>query len=481
VKPEDIPGDLKALPQWVVWRYWWDDDADKWTKPPLRPKDGNATSHNIKDQSHWSSFDFAYQRYLDSQSQSWRFNGIGLVLLPENRLVGFDIDHCRDPETGDISPFALSIIKSLPTYWEISPSGTGLRGFASGQKPGSRCRSADFEMYACSRFLCISGHRLEQDTPTIQPIQDAIDAVYHQIFPPTAQHSTNGSNGHRLEYPDVLILDAARREKHATEIIALYDHGDLRAYVHDDDSPDASRADAALLRRLAFYTTHEDQLDRLFRGSALNRPKWESRADYRQSTIAFAIQNTPEHWQGPSAHMRNGNGHLHDDGHATQDTASEDIPIHLTDRGNALRLVNLHGKDLHYIYRWKKWLVWDGTRWVVDEGNLVERLAKQVITQLYLSAQHAIGRLAEQHAHEEEGSEDARKLREQRINQATATLKWALKSESAERLSGMLKHARSEQGIAIIPEQLDANPWILNCLNGTIDLKTGTMYPQTAS
>jgi Bifunctional DNA primase/polymerase, N-terminal/D5 N terminal like len=61
----------------------------------------------------------------------------------------------------------------------------------------------------------------------------------------------------------------------------------------------------------------------------------------------------------------------------------EEIPIHLTDRGNALRLIKAHGKNLHYIYRWKKWLVWDGTRWVIDEGNLVERLAKRVITQLY--------------------------------------------------------------------------------------------------
>ena len=74
-------------------------------------------------------------------------------------------------------------------------------------------------------------------------------------------------------------------------------------------------------------------------------------------------------------------------------------------------------------------------------------------------------------------SDAVRKIREKKINVAMATLKWALKSESAERLSGMLRHARSEHGIAIIPEQLDANPWILNCLNGTIDLQTGTLYP----
>jgi putative DNA primase/helicase len=158
------------------------------------------------------------------------------------------------------------------------------------------------------------------------------------------------------------------------------------------------------------------------------------------------------------------------------DEYQETAPIHLTDRGNALRLVKAHGQDLHYIYRWKKWLVWDGTRWVVDEGNLVERLAKRVITQLYLEAKAIIDQLS-QDIDDGEMGDAARKIREQKINMATATLKWALKSESAERLSGMLKHARSEHGIAIIPEQLDANLWILNCLNGTIDLQRDTLYP----
>ncbi len=36
----------------------------------------------------------------------------------------------------------------------------------------------------------------------------------------------------------------------------------------------------------------------------------------------------------------------------------------------------------------------------------------------------------------------------------------------------MIKLARSEPGISIVPDQLDADPWSLNCTNGTIDLRT---------
>src|SRR5262249_38231738 len=51
-----------------------------------------------------------------------------------------------------------------------------------------------------------------------------------------------------------------------------------------------------------------------------------------------------------------------------------------------------------------------------------------------------------------------------------------LKSESADKLAGMLKHAHSERGIPITPEQLDANPWLLNCRNGILDLKAGMLH-----
>lgn len=167
-----------------------------------------------------------------------------------------------------------------------------------------------------------------------------------------------------------------------------------------------------------------------------------------------------------------------DDGHhASPPTTDTPPPIHLTDRGNALRLIKAHGGDLHYLYRWKTWLVWDDGRWVVDEGHRVEARAKAVITQLYGEAKTIIDDLAQTSEEPTDMSEAALKIRAQKIEIATATLKWALKSESAERLAGMLKHARSERGIPITPDDLDADPWLLNCANGTIDLRTETLRP----
>ncbi|MEX1096750.1 MAG: phage/plasmid primase, P4 family [Planctomycetales bacterium] len=53
----------------------------------------------------------------------------------------------------------------------------------------------------------------------------------------------------------------------------------------------------------------------------------------------------------------------------------------------------------------------------------------------------------------------------------------AVASEQASRIAAMLALARSEPGVAIRPDDLDRDPWLLNCANGTLDLRTGTLRP----
>jgi putative DNA primase/helicase len=61
------------------------------------------------------------------------------------------------------------------------------------------------------------------------------------------------------------------------------------------------------------------------------------------------------------------------------------------------------------------------------------------------------------------------------LKRAKATLAWALKSEGAPRINAMLDLARSEPGIPILPNEFDRDPWLLNCWNGTLDLRTGQL------
>lgn len=128
---------------------------------------------------------------------------------------------------------------------------------------------------------------------------------------------------------------------------------------------------------------------------------------------------------------------------------------HLTDLGNARRLVRQHGHELRYCPTWRRWLVWDDKRWVVDTTGEVMRRAKATVQAIYAEA----AQLAEE-------------------NERSAVAKWAMKSEACTRLRAMIELAQSEPEIPVMPEQLDVNPWLLNVQNGTLDLKTGTLRTQ---
>jgi P4 family phage/plasmid primase-like protien len=172
------------------------------------------------------------------------------------------------------------------------------------------------------------------------------------------------------------------------------------------------------------------------------REHWDPPKQPRQQGAADGRQTPgPE----PSA---NGTGHMDDDG------------PHLTDQGNARRVVQAHGADLRHCHPWRSWYVWDGTRWRPDDTAEAVRRVKQTQAAFYLQA-----------AKDLVGTEgDERKKRR-------ATLDHALMWEDARRIANCLDLMRSEPGIPVVPADLDADPFLLNVANGTLDLRTGELRP----
>lgn len=126
----------------------------------------------------------------------------------------------------------------------------------------------------------------------------------------------------------------------------------------------------------------------------------------------------------------------------------------LTEWGNAQRLVKLHGESMRYCHARGCWMIWDGRRWSVDTRAQVWHCAKDMVRRL---------------SNEASASADPA-LWEQ-------TLKWSLISEKKKVMQSSIELAVSEPGIGIDPEDLDRNPWLLNCPNGTVDLLTGELKP----
>lgn len=118
-----------------------------------------------------------------------------------------------------------------------------------------------------------------------------------------------------------------------------------------------------------------------------------------------------------------------------------------SDKGNAERLAMAHGQELRYCTDWGKWLIWDGARWDMDKTGHVMRRAKLI-------------------AH---GIADEKVLGMEFKDLASHSLR----SQSLRGLQAMITLASSELPIPVVAEQLDSDPWLLNCTNGTIDLQTG--------
>lgn len=311
-----IPDQMRSQPRWILWR----DTAGR-----KRPLTVSGTSADSTDPATWSTFEAAVAAF-----RSGTYTGLGFVL--GDGFAGIDLDDVRNPSTGKLHPEAVKLIELSGSYAEVSPSGTGVKIFGSGQWAGflpgviQRTKSdgslearetsaknrrpfpgGEIEVYCDQRYFTVTGQRIGGEFCDLSPAFEVLRSQYSgrpiaekttQQKPtpvaaeaPTTQHT-----------PTVLVADVnpllgddqiiaiASRSKNGDAFTALW-NGDLAAYDGDH-----SRADLTLCQYLAFYT-HNDpaRLDRLFRRSKLFRDKW-GRGDYRNRTLMQAISSCRKFW-----------------------------------------------------------------------------------------------------------------------------------------------------------------------------------------
>jgi hypothetical protein len=171
-----VPMALRALPQWVLWR-----EELRGNKPTKVPYHWEGEHHaSTTDARSWGSFNEVYEAYYRG-NEHW--DGCGFVVQQANDLLLFDLDACRNIETGALAGWADFWVTEFDSYTEISPSGTGIHIIAKGRFPfsgrrrGSKEHPPCFEAYADARFFCITGLVQAQCSDDIYERQDAIDLL----------------------------------------------------------------------------------------------------------------------------------------------------------------------------------------------------------------------------------------------------------------------------------------------------------------
>jgi putative DNA primase/helicase len=114
------------------------------------------------------------------------------------------------------------------------------------------------------------------------------------------------------------------------------------------------------------------------------------------------------------------------------------------DFGNSQRLIALHGSNLRYCPPLKKWVVFDGRRWEVDEAERARSRAQDTMRKFLVQAAEA-------------SHEDCAKFAAGCLNSA--------------RVTNCLREA--QPSLVIMPYEMDQDPDVLNFLNGVVDLRTG--------
>lgn len=144
------------------------------------------------------------------------------------------------------------------------------------------------------------------------------------------------------------------------------------------------------------------------------------------------------------------------------DAESEIVTAAKTDLGNADRLVAHAGGTILYNTATRGWHIYDGVRWLEDRAGKINTLASEVARAVEMAAINMrLGITATSPADD--------------IANTVAMERWAKYCQSAKGLEAMVKLARDMR--AVLPEALDTDPDVLNCQNGTIDLRTGELRP----
>jgi P4 family phage/plasmid primase-like protien len=114
----------------------------------------------------------------------------------------------------------------------------------------------------------------------------------------------------------------------------------------------------------------------------------------------------------------------------------------LSEEAIALRFAGLHAEQLRYVHRWGSWMIWDGSRWVLDQTQQVLDRVRELCRSMGMMHMN---------------SEKSR----------------AIKVASQSTASNALKLTSTDRRVAATAEQWDHDPWSLNTPSGTVDLQTG--------
>lgn len=277
-KFDTVPDELKAIPQWVLWKAI-HNKREVLEKIPCQTNGKPASS---TDPNTWASFDDIKAAY---EYAPHKYGGIGFVLTKSDPYAVLDIDEVN---MNALSPYVLEL--SNISFAETSPSKRGIHIWVKHdhdkEKHMNKVASLNIEIYDTGRFITVTGDVItEKPILEGEVIQQAVDKYFERKPRDTTAVTTNEVSERHLD--DRTVMARMFASKNGEKIRALFD-GEWSVYGSH------SEADFALCSHLAYWTRNGvEQIDRLFKSSGLYREEKWSREDYRMETIRKSLCDNP--------------------------------------------------------------------------------------------------------------------------------------------------------------------------------------------
>lgn len=440
---EQIPQELKALPNWICWDAVPDEKRGKIKKVPINALTGGGAMSN--NPSTWCDFDTAVRA-------SEKHSGIGFMFggCP---YFGVDIDGKEEEleayQRGENGNIISEFISTLQSYTEISQSGKGIHIICRGKLPKRGRRKGSVEMYEDGRFFVMTGNSCSEYAG-ISDCTESIKPLHEKYIGGGREPQAKVRPAVSLSSADD-IVKAAAGAKNGGKFVALYG-GDTAGYTS------SSEADMALCSILAFWTGCDaSKMDVIFRSSGLMREKWDrpqSGSTYGALTIQKAIAGCSQVYSPKNSYSAS-----FKQGEVNAQTEQTGQRLYsFDDTGNAERFVDLFGEQVRYCYTDKRWLWYDGRKWCTDMTGTVKRLADKAVACMAAEAKVYAQLDAD------EGT-DMAKAFEKHMKSCRSN-----KSKNA-MLSEVMHH------VPVLPAQMDRFKTVLNTPGGVIDLRSGGISP----
>src|SRR5215218_24626 len=169
--PEYIPSEPTISERWVT--------CDEYKVPLIAIENGAVFAASATNPETW--------RYYDTALATWQQNeliaGIGRIIAEDEDYVGVDLDDCIDSETGELAPWAATIIDQLDSYSEISPSLTGIKIWVKAPEIKTAYKKPGLEIYPARRYFTVTGLTLGGRITPLSLRDDELSAIIDKEFP----------------------------------------------------------------------------------------------------------------------------------------------------------------------------------------------------------------------------------------------------------------------------------------------------------